>query len=329
VIFNLNVLYQIVTLKTICEGQFIQFYVKMADFSRDAVEVGSTFSEDSGTMAIRRAEQAYRHENITNMASKAKASSSVFREEAALAEGRRQRQNFLTMNAYDRHKMLINEYFLYYEGATKRFGRDDSKDKTDYDIVKQNHRFLWDDVNIEDLSWEQKMAKKYYEKLFKEYCICDLSRYKENKVAMRWRTENELKIGKGQFICGKRKCEERENLRTWEVNFAYMEEMEKKNALVKVRLCPDCSYKLNYHHKKKEVTKKKSKHKKSKKSKKKRSRHSSDDSSENEALKEVKKVKVEKEMEAKASEIWSAPIQLEQEKSRDEDFSEYLDDLFL
>jgi len=26
------------------------------------------------------------------------------------------------------------------------------------------------------------LAKKYYDKLFKEYCISDLSRYKENKV---------------------------------------------------------------------------------------------------------------------------------------------------
>ena len=26
------------------------------------------------------------------------------------------------------------------------------------------------------------LAKKYYDKLFKEYCITDLSRYKENKV---------------------------------------------------------------------------------------------------------------------------------------------------
>jgi hypothetical protein len=26
------------------------------------------------------------------------------------------------------------------------------------------------------------LAKKYYEKLFREYCISDLSRYKENKV---------------------------------------------------------------------------------------------------------------------------------------------------
>ena len=93
----------------------------MADFSRDAAEVGSTFSEDSGTLAIRRSEAQSRHESNTRMAFNAKASSSVFREEAALAEGRRQRQNFLTMNAYDRHKMLINEYFLYYEGATQRF----------------------------------------------------------------------------------------------------------------------------------------------------------------------------------------------------------------
>ena len=33
----------------------------------------------------------------------------------------------------------------------------------------------------------------------------------------------------------------------------------KKNALVKVRLCPDCSWKLNYRKKMKEVTKKKEK----------------------------------------------------------------------
>lgn len=26
------------------------------------------------------------------------------------------------------------------------------------------------------------MAKKYHDKLFKEYCICDLRKYKENKV---------------------------------------------------------------------------------------------------------------------------------------------------
>ena len=30
------------------------------------------------------------------------------------------------------------------------------------------------------------MAKKYYDKLFKEYCITDLSRYKENKVKQQY-----------------------------------------------------------------------------------------------------------------------------------------------
>ena len=32
-------------------------------------------------------------------------------------------------------------------------------------------------------SREKRLAKKYYDKLFKEYCISDLSRYKENKVS--------------------------------------------------------------------------------------------------------------------------------------------------
>jgi hypothetical protein len=34
----------------------------------------------------------------------------------------------------------------------------------------------------------------------------------------------------------------------WQVNFAYEEEKVKKNALVKLRLCPECGQKLNYKH---------------------------------------------------------------------------------
>ena len=156
---------------------------------------------------------------------------------------------------------------------------------------------------------------------------------------MRWTTENELKIGKGQFVCGGRKCDERELIRTWEVNFAYVEEGEKKNALVKVRLCPDCSYKLNYHHKKKEVTKNKSSKKKHKKHKKKRKHESkseseprtsdSDTNVDDEETKNAKKRKKDQELETKASEIWSAPLQLEQERDRNDEFSSYLEDLFL
>ena len=155
---------------------------------------------------------------------------------------------------------------------------------------------------------------------------------------MRWQTEKEVKDGKGQFQCGARKCDERDNLRTWEVNFAYQEENERKNALVKVRLCPECSYRLNYHHKRKDVTKrihtKRSKKDKKAKSKHRKRRHSS--SSESDSNHEQKHTKLkleeslkEKELEQKASEIWSEPVQIEQEKSREEDFSEFLEDLFL
>ena len=93
-----------------------------------------------------------------------------------------------------------------------------------------------------------------------------------------------------------------------------------------MRLCPDCSYKLNYKHKKKEVTKRV---KRSKDKKKKRKSRDSDASSSDE---EVKRQKIEEEKleeEKKASEIWSALVQLEQEKSREDDFAEYLEDLFL
>jgi len=52
---------------------------------------------------------------------------------------------------------------------------------------------------------------------------------------MRWRIEKELVEGKGQFVCGNKRCSNTDGLRSWEVNFAYMEEYVKKNALVKLR----------------------------------------------------------------------------------------------
>ena len=52
---------------------------------------------------------------------------------------------------------------------------------------------------------------------------------------MRWRIKTEVVSGKGQFMCGEKHCSEPENLRTWEMNFAYIEEKVKKNALIKLR----------------------------------------------------------------------------------------------
>nr|CAH7718479.1 unnamed protein product [Callosobruchus chinensis] len=145
--------------------------------------------------------------------------------------GLRSQMRYLT--PYEVHKMLINEYVLRQPGDTALLKRDTSRDRTDYHVIRDNHRFLW---NQDDpaMSWEEQFARKYYDKLFKEYCIGDLSLYKQNKVALRWRIEKEVINGKGQFICGNKYCSIEEDLRTWEVNFAYIEKGEKKNALVKI-----------------------------------------------------------------------------------------------
>ena len=144
------------------------------------------------------------------------------------------------MNAYDRHKKLVNDYLLYYsrgktlkevfkrdrlvfffdkafifEPETKYIIKKSSKDKTDLDVIRQEMKFVWDESDTAD-TWEKRLAKRYYDKLFKEYCICDLSYYKINKIAMRWRIEKEVVEGKGQFICGEKKCTVRDGLRSWE-----------------------------------------------------------------------------------------------------------------
>ncbi|VDO96508.1 unnamed protein product [Schistosoma margrebowiei] len=59
----------------------------------------------------------------------------------------------------------------------------------------------------------------------------------------------------GQFTCGNVACPAgSERLRSWEVNFVYQERGERRNALVKIRLCPPCSEKLNYRYRRRDVT---------------------------------------------------------------------------
>lgn len=171
----------------------------------------------------------------------------VASEERDKEEWRARRFHLLSMDAYSRHKALVNQYLLATGRGIEQFTRPMDRDRNDYDVLREEHQFLWEG---EVDSWEKKLAKTYYDKLFKEYTICDLSRYKENQVALRWRVESEVISGKGQFICGSKKCSEKDELESWEVNFAYVEHGERKNALVKLRLCPACSRKLNYHHKK-------------------------------------------------------------------------------
>ncbi|VUZ40176.1 unnamed protein product [Hymenolepis diminuta] len=152
----------------------------------------------------------------------------------------------MPLDAYQRHQKMVNDYLQYYGGSRKDFKRDTSKDKRDIDVIKENSRFVWDDKDNPE-TWEEKLAKHYWDRLYKEYAIADLSRYKEGKLGLRWRSEREVVSGKGQFICAAVNCSSVEFLRSWEVDFAYRERGEKRNVLVKVRLCPMCSAKLNYH----------------------------------------------------------------------------------
>jgi protein FRA10AC1 len=44
-------------------------------------------------------------------------------------------------------------------------------------------RFVRDlDEDESTLTWEQRVAKRYYDQLFKEYCLADLRYYREGKV---------------------------------------------------------------------------------------------------------------------------------------------------
>lgn len=130
-------------------------------------------------------------------------------------------------NPHEYHNYLLSKYVV------KGSGIDKSKWKTDTDVIMENLKFIWDDHEL-PTTWEERLAKKYYDKLFKEYCICDLSRYKENLIANRFRVEQEVVTGKGQFVCGEKSCKAQEGLRTWEVNFKYSENGSKKNTLVKI-----------------------------------------------------------------------------------------------
>jgi protein FRA10AC1 len=122
---------------------------------------------------------------------------------------------------------------------------------SDGDILREKHQFIRNEKEDQvegSNSWEVRMAMKYYRRLHKEYALVDLSRHKEEKIGLRWRTESEVVSGKGQFECGnitpQKKCNARDSLHSFEVNFKYVEAGQVKNELVKVRLCPHCARKL-------------------------------------------------------------------------------------
>ncbi|XP_037068297.1 protein FRA10AC1-like [Pollicipes pollicipes] len=300
-------------------------------------EYESAFEGDSEVEERRRRRNDLRYKS--RPAPESKADAAFFSSERARHEGRVRRLHYLALNAYDRHKELINNYHLYYPGSTALLQRDASRDRTDHDVIREHHRFVWEPDDPTD-SWERRLAKRYHDKLFREYCICDLTYYKLNKVAMRWRVEKEVVAGKGQFSCGSKHCDAREALQSWEVNFSYAEHGEQKNCLVKLRLCPDCSRKLNYHKQKRKAKAPKTK-KRAKKSRKDDTKGKSvPDSAAVETVSgdgaaAAPSASVPSDTTSKGSaavsadDIWKQPAVVDEEKSREEEFDEFLSELFL
>ncbi|XP_022960520.1 protein FRA10AC1 isoform X2 [Cucurbita moschata] len=131
------------------------------------------------------------------------------------------------LNAYDRHKKFMHDYVHFYGKNKSR--EENFPIKTDQDTLREGYRFIRSEEDDMDTSWEQKLVKRYYDKLFKEYCIADMTQYKS-----------------GKFICGNKHCDEKDGLASYEVNFSYFEAGENKQALVKLVTCERCSKKLHY-----------------------------------------------------------------------------------
>ena len=119
---------------------------------------------------------------------------------------------------------------------------------SDLASLHARHQFVRDDEEDakEFSSWEVRMARKYYDHLYKEFAIADLSRFTEGKIGLRWRMEKEVICGKGQFTCGTTNCNSCKELHSYELPFQYLEDGKRKSELVKVRVCKQCAVKLFY-----------------------------------------------------------------------------------
>ena len=119
---------------------------------------------------------------------------------------------------------------------------------TDLLELQSVHQFVRDseeDVKLRG-DWKIRMARRYYDRLYKEFAIFDVSRHREGLLGMRWRTEDEVISGKGQTLCGGKGCQVNTDLRSYEMPFQYTQNGSAKCELVKVRACKGCFKKLSH-----------------------------------------------------------------------------------
>lgn len=150
----------------------------------------------------------------------------------------RQRRELLGMNAADRHRRLLADLARLHGGELPAPPAATAPARTDLDALREGYRFLRTAADDAGGGWEARLARRYYDRLYREYAIADLSRIEQGALGLRWRTQRELVAGTGQFTCGAKGCNELRGLASFEVPFAYDEAGARQRALVKLRLCP-------------------------------------------------------------------------------------------
>ena len=145
----------------------------------------------------------------------------------------------------ERHNQLIHIYREHNNSSSNgnSSSRNSLLSESDRKTLEERHQFVRDDDDDEANAgdWGIRMARKYWNKLFKEYAICDLTLYQTGRIGMRWRVEKEVILGKGQFVCGNKHCDSTADLHSYEVPFTYMEKGINKTELVKCRVCLECA----------------------------------------------------------------------------------------
>jgi len=151
-------------------------------------------------------------------------------------------------------------------------GEEEKHYENDQEILKKHYQFVRSSSSESSSSNDQygeQLAQEYERKLFRDYAVADLSKSKEGKLGLRWRNEKEVLLHKGELICASITCSEDHDLKSSLVNFAYRENGEMKQCLVKLCLCPSCDKKLEkVHHKRKKQERKLRKEEEKKKLKK-------------------------------------------------------------
>lgn len=83
-------------------------------------------------------------------------------------------------SAYTRHLQATDAYLRYYGGSIPA----PEKARSERDILEENHQFIRGDDEDEAIDEEKMVAKKYYDKLFKEFAVVELARWKEKQVGL-------------------------------------------------------------------------------------------------------------------------------------------------